>query len=151
MTSGRSSARWQGVLAGLVTFGVVIVPSAAIVYGAQTGSVGSVSVSGFGGSAVVVLGAISIAIGVVVSRAYRSDPNRRPGEVWSTWFSGFVVLVIGSWVVPFLVLFVFIDSDHALADRMAAVLFVWTAAHLAVAALAGLLMKSLSGTPPPVD
>ena len=146
-----SSARWQGVLAGLVTFGVVILPSAAIVYGAQTGSVGSVSVSGFGGFAVVVLGAISVATGVVVSRAYRSDPTRRPGEVWSTWFSGFVVLVIGSWVVPFLVLFVFIDSDHALADRMAAVLLVWTIAHLAVAALAGFVMRSLSGTPRPVD
>lgn len=149
MSTSRRSAQWQGFLAGLVTFAVVIVPTAAIVYGAQAGSVGSVSVSGFGGIAVAVLGVIAIAAGVVVYRAYWTDPNRRPGEVWSTWFSGFVVIVIGSWFVPFLVLFVFVDSDQALSDRMVAVMLVWTTAHLALAGLAGWMMRSLMGVPPP--
>lgn len=149
MTISRRSARWQGILAGVVTLAVVIVPTAAIVYGAQAGSVGSVSVSGFGGIAVAVLGVIAIATGVVVYRAYRADPNRRPGEVWSTWFSGFVVLVIGSWFVPFLVLFVFVDSDHALSDRMVAVMLVWTTAQVALAGIAGWMMRSLMGPPPP--
>lgn len=143
MSISRRSARWQGLLAGLITFVVVMIPTAAIVYGAQAGSVGSVSVPGFGGVAVAVLGPISIAAGVVVSSAYRADPNRRPGEVWSTWFSGFMALVIGSWFVPFLILFVFVDSDHSLADRMAAVLVVWTVAHLAVAALAAWVARRL--------
>lgn len=143
MSTNRRSALWQGILAAVVTFVVVMLPTAAIVYGAQAGSMGSVSVSGFGGVAAVVLGTVSIATGILVLRAYRTDPKRRPGEVWSTWFSGFVVLVIGSWFVPFFVLFVFIDSDHALSDRMAVVLIVWTMAHAAVASLAGWMMRSL--------
>ena len=149
MTTSPSSARWQGFLAAVITFAVVIVPTAAIVYGAQAGSVGSVNVGGFGVFAAVVLGAIAGVTGVVVARAYRPYAERRAGEVWSTWFSGFVVLVIGSWFVPFLVLFVFVDSDHALADRMLAVLLVWATAHLAVAALAGWIMRSLMGSLPP--
>ena len=146
-TDGRSSA-WQGALAGLVTFLVTAIPSAAIVYGAQAGSIGSVSVSWFGVFAVVILGAIAIATGVVVTRAYRTDPNRRPGEVWSTWFTGFAVLVVGSWFVPFVVLFVFVDSDHALSDRMAAVLAVWTLGHLGAAWLAGRMTRSLGVSRP---
>jgi hypothetical protein len=139
---------WQGAIAGLVTFVVISIPSAAIVYGAQAGSIGSVSVSWFGVFAAVILGAIAVVTGAVVTRAYRIDPGRRPGEVWTTWFSGFVVLVIGSWFVPFVVLFVFVDSDHALADRMAAVLLVWTLGHLAAAWLAGWVTRSLRVSPP---
>jgi hypothetical protein len=139
---------WQGALAGLITLLVILIPSAAIVYGARAGSIGSVSVSWFGGFAAVTLGAIAVTTGAVVARAYRADPNRRPGEVWSTWFSGFVVLVIGSWFVPFVVLFVFVDSDHALSDRMPAVLLVWTLGHLAAAWLAGRTTRSLHAYPP---
>ncbi len=145
MSTSRRSALWQGVMAAVVTFVVVMLPTAAIVYGAQAGSMGSVSVSGFGGVAAVVLGTISIATGVLVFRAYRTEPKRRPGEVWSIWFGGFVALVVGSWFVPFFVLFVFIDSDHALVDRMALVLMVWTVGHLVVAAVAGWMMRSLYG------
>ena len=143
MSAGDRSSGWQGALAGLITFLVISIPSAAIVYGAQAGSIGSVSVSWFGAFAVAVLGVIAAATGIVVTRAYRIDPGRRPGEVWSTWFSGFVVLVIGSWFVPFAVLFVFVDSDHALSDRMTAVLAVWTLGHLGAAWLAGRVSRSL--------
>jgi hypothetical protein len=144
------SAWWQGVLAGLITFLVISMPSAAIVYGARAGSIGSVSVSWFGTVAAVVLGAIAVAAAAVVFRAYRNDPQRRPGEIWSIWFSGFVVLVVGSWFVPFVVLFVFVDSDRALSDRMAAVLAVWTLGHLGVAWLARWMTRSLRGSPPAV-
>ena len=149
-TDDRSSA-WQGALAGLITFVVVSIPSAAIVYGAQAGSIGSVSVAWFGAFAAAVLGTIAVTTGAVVIRAYRIDPNRRPGEVWTTWFSGLVVLVIGSWFVPFVVLFVFVDSDHALSDRMAAVLAVWTLGHLGVTWLAAWVTRSLRGSPPRVS
>ena len=148
MSTGDRSSQWQGALAGLVTFLVISIPSAAIVYGAQAGSIGSVSVSWFGAFAAVILGAIAVAAGVVVTRAFRADPNRRPGEVWSTWFSGFVVLVIGSWFVPFVVLFVFVDSDHALSDRMAAVMAVWALGHLGAAWLAARTTRNLYQSPP---
>lgn len=151
MSTDDRSSQWQGALAGLVTFLVISIPSAAIVYGARAGSIGSVSVSWFGAFAVVLLGAIAIATGVVVTRAYRTDPNRRPGEVWSTWFSGVAVLVVGSWFVPFVVLFVFVDSDHALSDRMAAVMAVWTLGHLGAAWLAGRMTRSLRVSPPSVN
>ena len=143
MGTSRSYAGWQGVLAGSVTLGVVVLPTVAIIYGAQAGSIGSVSFGWFGPIAGVVIAAIAILAGDLVRRAYRTDPTRRPGDVWSTWFSGFTVLVIGSWFVPFIVLFVFIDSDHALSDRMLAVMTVWTLGHLVVAGLAGWVMRSL--------
>lgn len=151
MSTGNRSFQWQGALAGLITFLVISIPSTAIVYGAQAGSIGSVSLSWFGAFSAVVLGAIAIAAGVVVTRAYRTDPHRRPGEVWSIWFSGFVVLVVGSWLVPFVVLFVFVDSDHALSDRMAAVLLVWTLGHLGAAWLAGRMTRSLRVSQPGVS
>ena len=150
MSAENRSSGWQGALAGLITFVVISIPSAAIVYGAQAGSIGSVSVSWFGSFAVVILGAIAVAAGAAVARAYRIRPDRRPGEVWSTWFGGFVVLVIGSWFVPFVVLFVFVDSDHALSDRMPAVLFVWSLGHLAAAWLAGWVARGLRVSPPRV-
>ncbi len=140
-------ANLQGMMAGAVTFAVMMVPTIAIVYAAGTGSVGSVTTFGFGAVAAVVLGSIAAAVGYVVYRAFVVNPERRPGDVWSTWFTGFVVLVVGSWFVPFLVLFVFIDSDHSLADRIGLVYLVWTVAHLAVAGLALRVMRSLWRTP----
>ena len=143
MSTSRASAGWQGSLAGAITFAVVILPTAAIIYGAQAGSIGSVSLGWFGPVAGAVIAVIAILTGYLGTRAYRTRPTRRPGDVWSTWFSGFTVLVIGSWFVPFIVLFVFIDSDHALSDRMLAVMTVWTLGHLVVAGLAGRVMRSL--------
>jgi hypothetical protein len=134
-------------MAGAVTFAVMMVPTIAIVYAAGEGTVGSVSTSGFGGVAAVVLGSIAAAIGYVVHRAFAVDQERRPGDVWSTWFTGFVVLVVGSWFAPFLVVFVFVDSDHSLADRIGLVYLVWTVAHLAVAGLAFRVVRSLWRTP----
>jgi hypothetical protein len=134
---------WQGVLAGGITFLLVALPTAAILYAAQTGSIGTVSTMGFGGLAVVVLGTISGGAGYVVARAYRRDPGRRPGDVWTSWFSGLVTLVLGSWFAPFVVLFVFVDSDHSLAERAPLVFLTWTVAHCAVAVLAAWVAKSL--------
>ena len=147
MIATLRSSTWQGLLAGAVTFVVMMVPTVAIVYAAGAGTVGSVSTSGFGAVAAVVLGSIAAAIGYVVYRAFAVNPERRPGDVWSTWFTGFVVLVVGSWFVPFLVLFVFIDSDHSLADRIGLVYLVWTVAHLAVAGLALWVVRSLWRAP----
>ena len=146
--TGRRSAGWQGILAAVITFLVIVIPTAVIVYGAQAGSVGSVSVPGFGGIASLVLALIAAAVGYMVYRAYRFDPERRPGDVWSRWFTGLVALVVGSWFVPFVVLFVFIDSDHALADRMAAVMLVWIVGHVAVAVVAWRMMRDRSAQVP---
>ena len=54
ITTPRSST-WQGLMAGAVTFAVMMVPTVAIVYAAGAGTVGSVSTSGFGAVAAVVL------------------------------------------------------------------------------------------------
>ena len=143
MTASRRSARWQGILAAAVTFLVTVLPTAAIVYGARAGSIGSVSMSWFGPIAALVLAGIAVVAGNLVTQAYRNDPDRRPGDIWSTWFSGFTVLVVGSWFVPFLVLFVFVDSDRALSDRMFPVMVVWSVGHILAAALANRVARGL--------
>jgi hypothetical protein len=150
MSAGRTSALRQGLLAGIVTFVVGILPTAGILWSANTGSIGSVSTPGFGGVAVIVIGAISVGSGYLVTRAYAQDPERRPGDVWTTWYGGFVVFVLGTWFSPFLVLLIFVNSDAALNDRLPLVLAVWTLLHLAFAALAlalarGLLRPTRSG------
>jgi len=127
----------------LVTFVVAIIPSAAIGYAANTGSVGTVSSSRFGGLAIVVIGSIAAGAGYLVRHVYALDPQRRPGEVWSTWFGGFAVLVIGTWFAPFAVLAVFVDSDHALDERIGLAVLLWTAAHLTAAALGLLAARGL--------
>ena len=151
MSTTHRSALWQGIIAGLTTFAVAMVPTIAILYLAGTGSMGSVSTARFGTVAAVVLGGIAIGAGHLVYRAYDIDAARRPGEVWSTWFTGFVVLVVGSWFVPFIVLFVFIDSDHALSDRPVPVYLVWTLATAAFAGLAWWMVRGLRRHPDTPD
>ncbi len=143
MSVDTRSARRQGILAGIVTFVVGILPTAGILWSASTGSIGSVSTPGLGGVAVVVIGAISVGSGYLVSHAYVREPDRRPGDVWSCWYGGFVGFVLGTWLSPFLVLMVFVNSDAALNDRLPQVLAVWSLLHLGFAALALLLARGL--------
>ncbi|MCP4308363.1 MAG: hypothetical protein GY926_25620 [bacterium] len=147
MITTLRSAIWQGIMAGVVTLAVMMVPTIAILYAAGAGTMGSVSTYGFGAVAAVVLGSIAAAVGYIVYRAFVINEERRAGDVWSTWFTGFVVLVVGSWFAPFIVVFVFIDSDHSLADRIGLVYLVWTVAHLAVTALALRVVRSLWRAP----
>jgi hypothetical protein len=149
MSASRKSALRQGIIAGVVTFVVGMLPTAGILWSASTGSVGSVSTPGFGGVAMLVIGAISVGSGYLVTHAYSKQPNRRPGDVWSTWYGGFVTFVLGTWFTPFLVLFIFVNSDTALNDRLPVVLGVWTALHLAFAALALVFTRGLLRSPMP--
>ena len=149
MTISRQSARRQGILAGLMTFVVGILPTVAILWSASTGSVGSVSTPGLGGVAAVVIGAISVGSGYLITRAYTTEPDRRPGNVWSSWYGGFVCFIFGTWLSPFLVLFIFVNSDSALNDQLPLVLLVWTLLHLAWAALALILARGLVRRPDP--
>ncbi len=143
MSVSRRSALRQGILAGIVTFVVGMLPTVGILWSASTGSIGSVSTPGFGGVAMLVIGAISVGSGYLVTHAYANQPDRRPGEVWSTWYGGFVGFVLGSWISPFLVLLIFVNSDAALNDRLPAVLAVWTLLHVAFAALGLLFARGL--------
>ena len=147
MMTSAGSARRQGILAGIVTFTVGMLPTVGILWSASTGSIGSVSTPGFGSVAVVVIGAISAGSGFLVSHAYAIEPDRRPGDVWSTWYGGFVAFVLGTWLSPFLVLLVFVNSDTALTDRLPLVLVVWTLLHLGFAALALLFARGLLRRP----
>jgi hypothetical protein len=147
MSASRKSALRQGILAGIVTFVVGMLPTLGILWSASTGSIGTVSSPGFGAVAVIVIGAISIGSGYLVTRAYAKQPDRRPGDVWSTWYGGFVAFVLGTWISPFLVLLIFVDSDQALSDRLPIVLGVWTLLHLAFAGVALLFAKGLLRSP----
>ena len=149
MSASRRSAVRQGIIAGAVTFVVGMLPTVGILWSASTGSIGSVSTPGFGGVAVIVIGAISVGSGYLVTHAYAKEPDRRPGDVWSTWYGGFVAFVLGTWVSPFLVLLIFINSDSALNDRLPQALGVWTLLHVAFAALALVLSRGLWRSPKP--
>ena len=133
----------QGAGAGVVTFAVAILPTVAILWSASSGSVGTVHGSGLGLVAAVVIGAVAVGSGRLVLDAYRRRPDRRPGEVWSAWYSGFVAFVLGAWVSPLAILALFIDSDRALHDRMPLVLAVWTTLHLAFAGLGAFFARRL--------
>lgn len=143
MSTTARSARAQGAVAGVVTFAAAMLPTVAILWSASSGSVGTVNGSGLGLVAAVVIGAVAVGSGRLVLDAYRRRPDRRPGEVWSTWYSGFVAFVLGTWVSPLVVLALFVDSDRALQDRMPLVLTVWTALHLAFAGLGAVLARGL--------
>lgn len=143
MSVDTRSARRQGILAGAVTFVVGMLPTVGILWSASTGSIGSVSTPGLGSVAVVVIGAISVASGYLVTHAYVMEPDRRPGDVWSTWYGGFVGFVLGTWLSPFLILMIFVNSDTALADRLPQALTVWSLLHLGFAALALFLARGL--------
>jgi len=145
MSVGNTSARRQGVLAGVVTFVAGMLPTMGILWSASTGSIGSVSTPGLGSVAVVVIGAISVGSGYLVTHAYALEPDRRRGDVWSCWYGGFVCFVLGTWLSPFLVLMIFVNSDTALNDRLPQVLAVWSLLHLGFAALALLLARGLLG------
>ena len=136
MSVGRRSARRQGITAGLMTFIVAMLPTVGILWSASTGSIGSVNVPGFGAVAAAVIGSIAIGSGYLLAHAYRMEPDRRPGDVWSSWYIGFVAFVVGTWLSPFLILFIFVNSDSALSDQLPLVLAVWTLLHLAFAGLA---------------
>ncbi len=148
MSTSRKSAVRQGILAGAMTFIVGMLPTVGILYSASTGSIGSVSAPGFGGIATLVIGAISVGSGTLIAYAYARQPDRRPGEVWSTWYGGFVAFVLGTWLSPFLVLLIFVNSDASLNDRLPAVLAVWTVLHLAFAALALVFARGLLSPAP---
>lgn len=135
MNVTTGSARRQAIIAGVVTFVVAMLPTAGILWSAASGSVGSVSKTGLGVVAIAVIGAISVGSGYLIDNAYESEPSRRPGDVWSTWYGGFVFFVLGTWISPFLILVVFVNSDRALNDQLPLVLTVWTALHLASAGI----------------
>ncbi len=132
-----------------MTFVVGMLPTVGILWSASTGSIGSVSTPGFGGVAMLVIGAISVGSGYLIAHAYAKDQGRRPGEVWSTWYGGFVAFVLGTWFAPFLVLVIFVNSDTALNDQLPVVLAVWTALHLAFAAVALVFARGLWRSPVP--
>ena len=68
-------------------------------------------------------------------RAYVKEPGRRPGDVWSTWFGGFVCVVLGTWFTPFIILLIFVDSDASLNDQRLIVFLLWAGLHLTAAGI----------------
>lgn len=145
----RSGPLTVGLVAGMITLLLVSLPAVGIEAAAATGSVGTIGATWFGTLAALTNVALAIGSGYVVYRARRNHPAMRPGELWSTWFTGLVAVVVGTWFVPVAMLFVLVDSDRALAQRPAGVVLVWLAGY-ALTALAGLwLMRGLRGSAPP--
>lgn len=122
------------IIAGVVTFVLIGLPVAAIQAAAATGSVGSIGATRLGILAGLTNLVLAVGSGAMVYRARRA--GMRPGALWSTWFIGLVVAVVGTWLVPLIMVFTMVDSDHSLAERGWLIALVWVVAYAIVAAVA---------------
>lgn len=134
MTRHRS-ATVQAVVAAAVLFGLAILPTAGIVAAARSGAVGTLPAgTWFAGPATLLVATFAVGGGLLVYRAV--ERGKRPGTVWSGYVDGLAVVVLGCWLIPFVLLFAFVDSDHSLEERGLGIVVAWFLAHAAVAGAA---------------
>lgn len=147
--STRPSATVQGVAAGAVSFLLAILPTAGIYVAASSGSVGTLPIGRwFLMPSALVVAAVSIGSGILVTRALSGPRAHRPGTVWSAYVPALAIVAIGCWLIPFLMIATMVDSDHSLAQRGPAIVAVWVVAHLLVAAAGvGALRRTLRRDP----
>lgn len=142
-TADVRRGRGQAVAGALIVLVLVSLPGLGIVAAASTGSVGSIGMNTFRIVNFVTNVAMATGAGWVLRRAYILDPDRRAGEVWSTFYGGLVVVVLGFWLVPLLMVFTLVDSDHSLQQHGPLVFVAWFVLHAAVAGLGLLAARGL--------
>jgi hypothetical protein len=143
--------------AGLVTFLVTFFPSALLVAIIALGALGEADYARLGPAAVLGFVAIAVFAGYLVHRGLslvRSEPGRRrPADVWIAFVVFLTILLVGVILIPVLIVFIAVDSDHGLTERELLVEVLWYSAHLALVALAWMAARSVANTdrPDPLD
>jgi hypothetical protein len=137
------------ILAGLGASLVSGVPSALIVAVISLGALGEPEYARLGPAAIlgfVVIGALA---GSFVYRRLDlawSDMRRRPADLWIAFAVMAAILFVGVLVIPALIVFITVDSDHGLAERASLVEILWYTLHGGLVVLAFLAGRWLFET-----
>ena len=133
--------------AGLITLALTFLPSALLVAIIALGAVGEAEFARLGPLATLGFVAIAVLAAVLVDRGLRrvwSEPaRRRPADVGIAFVVFLTILLVGVILLPVLIVFITVDSDHSLADREPLVHVLWFGGHLALVAIAYAASRSL--------
>lgn len=143
-TAGRLAAAGG---AGLVTLVLTLAPSALLVAIIALGAIGEAEFARLGPLATLGFVAIAVFVGALVDRGLRrvwcEPTRRRPADVWIAFVVALTILLVGVILIPVLIVFITVDSDHALSDRELLVNLLWFGGHLALVVLAWLAARAL--------
>ncbi|MGI9646935.1 MAG: hypothetical protein ACR2OI_00285 [Acidimicrobiia bacterium] len=149
-TSSVRGRKYLSVGAAALAMAITAAPSALIVAIIAIGALGEMEYSRLGAPAVVIFLGMAVATGYLVydglTRAW-SEPGRRPADVWIAFVAALTVLLIGVAVIPVVIVFVAVDSDHSLSDRAFMVELMWLIGHLGAGFIAFLIARWLFGGP----
>ena len=133
--------------AGFVTLVLTLAPSALLVAIIALGAIGEAEFARLGPLATLMFVAIAFFAATSVDRGLRhvwSDPTRRrPADVWIAFVVALTILLVGVILIPILIVFITVDSDHALSDRELLVDLLWLGGHLALVVIAWLAARAL--------
>jgi len=157
MTETKRGRTFTATGAGVVTFIVTFFPSALVVAIIALGAIGEAEYARLGPAAILGFVGIAILAGYLVHRGLErvwSEPDRRrPADVWIAFVVFVTILLVGVILIPVLIVFIAVDSDHGLTDREFLVEVLWYSGHLALLALAWMAARSVANTdrPDPLD
>ena len=157
MTETQTGRLIASGLAGLATFVITFTPSALLVAIIALGALGEPEFARLGPTATLGFVAIAAFAGYLVNRGLQrvwSEPDRRrPADVWIAFVVFLTILLVGVILIPVIVVFITVDSDHGLSDREALVEVLWYSGHIALVAIAYLAARALYNIerPDPVD
>lgn len=149
MTSSPTGRTVASIGAAIVTLLVTLQPSALIVAIIAIGALGEIEYARLGPAASLLFLAVATATGFLVNRGLQrswSEPDRRPADVWIAWIVALTILLVGVILIPIGIVFIAVDSDHALSDRAVLVEVLWFAGHLGLVAVAYITARSLFNT-----
>lgn len=141
--------------AGLVTLALTLVPSALLVAIIALGALGEPEFARLGPATILMFVAVAALTGYLVHRALDrvwADPRtRRPADVWIAFVAALTILLVGVFLLPVVVVFIAVDSDHGLSEREFLVNALWFAGHVGLAMIAFLAARALFNVDRPND
>jgi hypothetical protein len=152
VTSTRTGRVIAATTAGIVTLLLTLAPSALIVAAITIGALGEIEYARLGPAATLLFVVVAAGTGYVVNGWLRrawSEPGRRPADVWIAYVVALTILLVGVILIPILIVFITVDSDHSLSDRAALVEVLWFAGHITLAILSYFIARSLFNTKRP--
>ena len=140
VTQTKAGRRVAAIGAGIVTLALTLAPSALLVAIIALGAVGEAEFARLGPMATLAFVAIAVMAAALVDRGLRrvwAEPGRRrPADVAIALVVFLTIMLVGVVLLPVLIVFFTVDSDHSLADREVLVTVMWFAGHLALVAIA---------------
>ncbi len=135
--SGRHGRK--AAIAAVGVFVLASIPTALVLISVYSGSVGTTPRFGLMAMAFLVIAAVAASAGYQLRRGFEivaADDHRNPADAWVAYYVGTVIVVIGTFLTPLLMLTALVNSDRSLADSGIWFFFWWTLGHLIIAALA---------------